>query len=129
MGKYNMLTKELIYMNAGHIPPILIHEDNAELLEKGCTLLGVFEELPKRVEFGTKILHPNTTIISFTDGLTELENSNEEQFGTERLLQFTKINHRLSPEVFNKMLYDYICKFKGNVLFNDDISVLTGKFF
>jgi sigma-B regulation protein RsbU (phosphoserine phosphatase) len=128
IGKYNILTRELIYINAGHIPPLLAHNDKIELLESGCTLLGIFEELPK-IKFGIKTLLPNTTIISFTDGLTELENGAEEQFGTERLIRFAYANHRLSPEVFNKTLYDYICKFKGNVLFNDDISVLTGKFF
>ncbi|MDB5227973.1 MAG: sigma factor regulation protein [Bacteroidota bacterium] len=127
MAKYNMLTKELIYLNAGHIPPILIHSDKIELLEKGCTLLGIFEELPK-IEFGIKTVQPNTTIISFTDGLTELENDEEVQFGMDRLLQFTYTNYRLGPETFNKSLYDYISKFKGNMLFNDDISVLTAKF-
>lgn len=128
MGKYNLLSRELLYINAGHIPPILVHGQTHELLDKGCTLLGIFEELPK-VEFGVKTIQANTSIISFTDGLTELENSEGEQFGTERLIRFVKTNHHLSPEVFNKMLYDYICQFKGNMLFNDDISVLSGKFY
>jgi len=127
MAKYNILTRELLYFNAGHVPPILIAGEEAELLETGSTLLGIFEELPK-IQFGKKILPPNTTIVCFTDGLTELENEDEEQFGTDRLLAFVKSNHRMSPDIFNKMLYDFIGKFKGNVLFNDDISVLTAKF-
>ena len=127
MAKYNILTKELIYINAGHVPPILVHDDATEQLEIGSTLLGIFEELPK-IQFGKITIKPNTTIIAFTDGLSELENEAGEQFGIERLLQFTKNNHRLGPEIFNKILYDYVSKFKGNVLFNDDISVLTGKF-
>ena len=57
-----------------------------------------------------------------------MENEEGEQFGSERLLQFTRNNYRLGPDIFNKILYDYVSKFKGNVLFNDDISVLTGKF-
>lgn len=128
MAKYNMLSKELLYVNAGHVPPILIHEDETEQLETGCTLLGIFDELPK-IQFGRKTIKPNTTIVAFTDGLSELENEEGEQFGTSRLIEFTKNNCRLGPEIFNKMLYDKVSKFKGNVLFNDDISVLTGKFF
>jgi sigma-B regulation protein RsbU (phosphoserine phosphatase) len=127
IAKYNIITRELEYLNAGHIPPFLIHNDKVEQLETGSTLLGIFEELP-RIEFGSMIIKPNTTIITFTDGLTEMENEDEQQFGVERLLEFSKNNYRLSPEIFNKILYDYVSKFKGNVLFNDDISVLTAKF-
>ena len=83
--------------------------------------------MPK-IEFGNIIIKPNTTIVSFTDGLTEMENEDEEQFGTERLLEFSRNNYRLGPDIFNKILYDYVSKFKGNVLFSDDISVLTAKF-
>lgn len=128
MGKYNLLTKELLYLNAGHVPPILINETECELLEKGTTLIGIFEELPK-MEFGRKTIQPNTTIVTFTDGLSELENEDGEQFGTDRLMKFVQSNHKLSPEIFNKKLYDFLSKFKGNVLFNDDISVLIAKFF
>lgn len=127
IAKYNIITRELEYLNAGHVPPILIHDDKAELLEKGCTLLGIFEELPS-IQFGSITIQPNTTIVSFTDGLTEMENDEGEQFGFDKLLKFIKANYRLGPEIFNKILYDYVSKYKGNVLFNDDISVLTGKF-
>jgi hypothetical protein len=57
-----------------------------------------------------------------------MENDEGEQFGFDKLLKFIKANYRLGPEIFNKILYDYVSKYKGNVLFNDDISVLTGKF-
>lgn len=127
IAKYNILTKELIYVNAGHVPPILVHNDKIEELEIGSTLLGVFEELPS-LHFGKIEIKPNTTIIAFTDGLSELENEEGEQFGIDRLKKIAKINYRVGPEVFNKILYDELSKFKGNVLFNDDISVLTGKF-
>lgn len=127
LAKYNILTRELLYCNAGHVPPILATDNSIELLETGSTLLGIFEELPK-IQFGKKTILPNTTIVCFTDGLTELENESEEQFGIEKLMEFTKSNHKLSPEIFNKKLYEFISIFKGNVLFNDDISVLTAKF-
>lgn len=127
IAKYNILKKELEYLNAGHVPPILFHEDEIIYLEKGTTMLGIFEELPK-MEFGKINMQPNTTLVSFTDGLTEMEDSKGNQYGVERLLEFSKLHHKLSPEIFNKTLYDDFCKFKGNVLFSDDISVLTAKF-
>ncbi|MCC6516052.1 MAG: serine/threonine-protein phosphatase [Chitinophagales bacterium] len=127
IAKYNIITRELEYLNAGHIPPILLHHDKTMLLDSGCALLGAFEELPS-IEFGNITLEPNTTIVCFTDGITELEDDAGVQFGTERMLEFSSNNYKLGPDIFNKILYDYVCKFKGNVLFNDDISVLTAKF-
>ena len=127
LAKYNIITRELEYLNAGHIPPILIHNDKVELLTVGTTLLGIFEELPK-IEYGSIQLKPDTTIFCFTDGLTEMEDADEVQFGQRRLLEFCINNYKLSPEIFNKFLYERVSIFKGNVLFNDDISVLTAKF-
>ncbi|HNM31667.1 MAG TPA: PP2C family protein-serine/threonine phosphatase [Chitinophagales bacterium] len=127
IAKYNIITRELEYINAGHVPPVLVHNNRAELLNKGTTILGIFEELPK-VEFGSITIKPDTTIVSFTDGLSEMEDENGTQFGQKRLTDFALLHYHLSPETFNKLLYENVSKFKGNVLFNDDISVLTAKF-
>jgi sigma-B regulation protein RsbU (phosphoserine phosphatase) len=128
LAKYNLLTREMVYVNCGHVPPVMICGDHMQLLENGSTLLGVFEELPN-VSVHTRVIPPDTTIVCFTDGLTELENSEEEPFTQERLLEFVREHKRYSPEIFNKILFDYISKFKGNMLFSDDISVLTAKFY
>lgn len=128
MAKYNIVTREIEYFNAGHIPPILINDDEVISLESGSTLLGIFEELPS-ITFATVKVKPNTSLFCVTDGLTELENDKGVQFGTERFLQLIKENYKLSPEIFNKILFDNVSKFKGNMLFNDDVSVLTAKFY
>ncbi len=128
IAKYNIVTREIEYLNAGHIPPILINDEEVISLESGSTLLGIFEELPS-INFGSIKVKPNTSLFCVTDGLTELENDEEEQFGTERFLQLIKENYKLSPEIFNKILFDNVSKYKGNMLFNDDVSVLTAKFY
>jgi phosphoserine phosphatase RsbU/P len=128
IGKYNIITRELHYINAGHNPPILVNGEALLLLEKGCTLLGVFEDIPK-VETGVVKLAPGATIVTYTDGLTELEDEAGQLYGIERLEQFCIKHHRFSAEVFLKILYDTISKFKGECLFNDDVSALVGKFY
>jgi len=128
IGKYNIITRELHYINAGHNPPILLNGNEILYLEKGCTLLGVFEEIP-RVETGVVVLQPGATIVTYTDGLTELEDESGDLYSVERLEAFTKRHHHFSAEVFLKILYDAISKFKGECLFNDDVSALVGKFY
>jgi sigma-B regulation protein RsbU (phosphoserine phosphatase) len=127
-AKYNILTRTLEYLNAGHNPPVLISADGKQkFLKTGCTLLGAFEELPK-IELGQEIIGSNTTILCYTDGLTELENNDLEQYGMDRLSKFCQKNHKYGTDIFIKILHEDISKFKENRLFNDDISVLACKF-
>lgn len=127
-AKYNMISKELTYVNCGHVPPILIHDNNITLLEKGSTMLGAFEDL-RKLEIETIKIKHETTIVSYTDGLTELENENNKQFGINLLKDFALHHYQYNPALFNKLLYEYLSKYKRNLLFNDDISILTGKFY
>jgi len=128
LAKYNIITKELTYVNCGHVPPVLINEHQTKLLDKGTTMLGVFEDLPKMYS-ETLSIKEATTIVCYTDGLTELENEHNKQFGISLLVDFIKYNYQYNPALFNKLLHEHISKYKGNSLFNDDISVLTGKFY
>ena len=64
--------KELTYLNAGHQPAILLHSNTTRLLTKGCTVLGMFDELPN-IETESVKLDQNSILACFTDGLTELE--------------------------------------------------------
>lgn len=127
-GKYNILTRQLEYINSGHNPPILMDEEgNQKFLKTGSTLLGAFEELPT-ISIGEEKIGAGTTILCYTDGLTELENNELEQYGMDRLSDFCKKNHKYGPDIFIKILHNEISKFKENRLFNDDISVLACKF-
>lgn len=128
LARYNILTRELVYVNCGHLPPIMICGNKVSWLDDGSTILGVFEELPK-VTVHSLTVPQDAMILCFTDGLTELENAAGEQFTPDRLLDFMRQQKQLSPELFIKVLYDYISKFKGNMLFSDDISVLAAKFY
>jgi len=129
IGKYNILTRELTYINAGHNPPIFMRGSDSKeiLLQHGCTILGAMEEIP-HFKFGKEIIPKGSTIVCYTDGLTELENEEGRQYSFERLRLFTRKNYQLSPEIFIKSLNENLAKFKGGRLFNDDISLLTCKF-
>lgn len=127
IAKYNMINKELQYINAGHNPPLLISSDNQLTpLTEGCTILGIFEQI-ENLKIGMVKLKPNDTIVCYTDGLTELKNDNGNQYSYKRLEQFCRENAKLGPDVFLKTLHNSLSKFKGNTLFDDDISILCCK--
>jgi len=126
LAKYNAKTRKLIYVNAGHNPSLLINNGDVEVLHKGCTILGMFEELPE-ISFGETVIKPESILLNYTDGITDTSNLKGELFETEYLIDFMKDNENLSPPKFNLKLIEALDDFKGDKLYDDDISILTCK--
>lgn len=127
IGKYDLVTRELIYINAGHNPPMLYADGKFDLLEKGCTILGMFEELPE-IQTGRIKIAPGSILVNYTDGLTDLENSEGFNYTLEMLKDFILAEKDHSMVVFNKLLLKSIMDFKGPRQFVDDISILSCRF-
>jgi sigma-B regulation protein RsbU (phosphoserine phosphatase) len=78
--------RTLVYENAGHCPGLLIRENGAvESLRGGGAVLGalpdwVYQDYTAQLQAGDKLL-------LWTDGITEAENAQLEEFGEERLLE------------------------------------------
>lgn len=128
IARYNILNRELIYLNAGHNPPFLVNQGEVTRLDKGCTLLGILDYIPK-VQLGKIKLEPNSLIFTYTDGLSEMENQNGIAYGDDRLKNFASQNGQLSSENFVKKLYSELNTYNEQNGFNDDVSVLVGKFY
>lgn len=73
VGKYNFLTHELEYINAGHNQPILYNVKDQELkmLDQGCVGIGMLDEIPI-FNKGSVIIDGPAKILCYTDGLVEL---------------------------------------------------------
>jgi sigma-B regulation protein RsbU (phosphoserine phosphatase) len=128
LARYNTYNRKLHFINAGHTPPVFMNKDGIQLLEKGSTILGMFEKLPS-IHVGEISIAPNDFLFCYTDGLTELENEQGEQYGIDRLSEYVKKHHHLSVVDFNKKMLDEIVRYKGNkLIFNDDVSFLTTRF-
>lgn len=127
IGEYNLKTRELKYINAGHNPPVLYEKGHFSLMEKGCTILGMFEELPA-LEVGSTTLSEGAILVNYTDGLTDLENDEGFNYTIEMLQEFTRNNDNYSMAVFNNLLLKSIFDFKGEQHFIDDISILSCRF-
>lgn len=124
IGKMNLKTRELIYINAGHTPPMLWTKGEVHFLDKGCTILGAFKKLP-HVEIGSMPLDEESLLVCFTDGLTDLTNAQGEFYDTPMLADFLATHHFLPARSFNDTLMQEVARFKGTQAFPDDISVLT----
>jgi len=128
LAKYNLVARELEYVNAGHNSAILFSNGETKLLHDGCTILGMFEKLPS-VHVQKIHLPEEFLVFCYTDGLIDFQNDKDEVLDAEHLVSFVKQHHSLSPAAFNKALVDYIVFFQGKKMINDDISLLTCKVF
>ena len=75
---------ELLYCNAGHLPPVRLGRSRTEYLYGGGLPLGLFadsEYATHRVQ-----LTGNESLAFFTDGLTDTADACDESFGIDRLL-------------------------------------------
>lgn len=77
---------ELIYSNAGHLPPLLVNQADGGMqkLERTGIPLGIFEEQTWKAS--TVVISPGELLVFYTDGVPDAQNSKGEFFGEERLL-------------------------------------------
>src|SRR5688572_33028931 len=124
---YDIRVKTMVYVNAGHNPPILWTKKNGlQLLEDGATVLGAMHPLPFLNEgFITNL--DGFLLFCYTDGLTETINADGKEFGTDYLVDYFN-----KPETYFKDLQtihqDIIVSldtFKGRMGYHDDITILS----
>jgi sigma-B regulation protein RsbU (phosphoserine phosphatase) len=74
------------YSNAGHEPPLLLRADgSSEEFSAGGLILGILREAT--YEEGEAEMDPGSSLVIFTDGVTEAQNPAGEFFGGGRLMQ------------------------------------------
>jgi phosphoserine phosphatase RsbU/P len=87
-------SRRLRYASAGHNPPVLQHRDGShQRLTEGGGVLGVFPD--QTFSLGMVQLAPGDRVIFFTDGVTEANSPEGEEFGEARLLALLE-EHRSS---------------------------------
>ena len=124
LGKYNTQTRILKYINAGHNPPVLATKKGLRMLDSGCTILGMFERLPS-VKMGQIPIVDDTTILCYTDGLTDLASDDGETFTTDNIGNLLAANLKEPVEEINRKLAAGIMRYRNENGFGDDITVMT----
>src|ERR1700692_2301247 len=84
-AEYNEHSTVLTYINAGHPPPILLGSTGEiKRLDSGNYPIGMFAKTQYTAR--TLRMEPGSRLVIFTDGLTDAENTKEQEFGEERLV-------------------------------------------
>ena len=124
---YDHTLKTMVYVNAGHNPPIIVDKKNGlMLLDQGTTILGSFKTLPFLNEgFLTDL--EDFLFFSYTDGLTETLNEQGEEFGVERLKELLMEEKDSELKDLHQRVFASLDRFRGNNSYSDDITLLSCK--
>ena len=122
---YDVNLKTLVYVNAGHNPPLLWDRKHGiRLLEDGSTVLGAMHPLPFLKEgFITDL--DDFLLFCYTDGLTETINEKGEEFGLQSLVHYFESNHNKDLRTIHQDIIVTLDGFKGANNYRDDITMLS----
>ena len=124
IGIVDLETGKVQCANAGHEYPAIKRADGKwELFkDKHCLALAAMEGMPfKEYEFQ---IEPGDKLFVYTDGVPEAINSNEEQFGTDRMLEALNDAQNTGMQHILSFVRKRISNFVGGADQFDDITML-----
>ena len=124
LGVLDLDTGELDYVNAGHLPPILITREGrvVKLEGRGGPACGVMKNLSYR-SFSVR-LDSGDTLLGYTDGVTEAIDGEGAQYGEARLLDILAHPVKEAEEATARLLAD-IENFTAGAEPFDDITLIA----
>lgn len=121
----NLETGRLSYSNAGHLPAIVVRENDTARCEDGGMPIGLFESAA--YETGALTLVPGDLLALFTDGVTEAPAPDGEEYGAERLAELLR-THRARPlDAVIDTVLDALQQWSGPVDAHDDVTLVLAR--
>ena len=124
-GAYDDRHGLLTYTNAGHLPPILIRDGEAQRLAVNGLVIGAF---PFATYEQSQIeLYPGDLLVAFTDGASEPENEFVEEFGEPRLIELLPRHRHRSPREIMDEVIRAVTGWTGRPELQDDLTLMIAR--
>jgi|KBSSwiStaDraftv2_1062776.scaffolds.fasta_scaffold75657_2 sigma-B regulation protein RsbU (phosphoserine phosphatase) len=125
VGKINA-NGEVEMCNAGHLPPIIVGGEKSVELGASGLPLGMFSD-SSFISSGVR-LNPGETLLLFTDGVTEANDNDGTEFGTDRLRESINGSAVGNPTDLLQTCVNAVAAFRNGAARNDDVTMLALKF-
>jgi len=114
----------IIFSNAGHNPPLLLHSDGTgEELTEGGVALGVLEDT--HYEERPVALQPGDVLVMYTDGVSEAEDEKNEQFGPERIEKVVRAHPDHTARELTQDIVAAVLDWAGEKGPGDDLTLIV----
>lgn len=126
-GIYHIKTGEVTYTNAGHNPPYVIKADGSiiKFPYSQSVIAGIIKDYPFTEE--SFQLKSGDTLLLYTDGVTEAVNTQDNEYGEERLEALLKNVSQVDCQQMIDMVKADVKAFEGDAEQSDDITLLAIK--
>ena len=121
MGVLDIESGELNYINAGHNTFYIIGDKVQEIKPKTNIPLGLMSDFIYNEEILS--IKDGDYLFFYTDGVSEAINTNNEEFGNERLKEIINIKCINSDDIIQNV-YNNVCHFTKDIEQIDDITML-----
>jgi sigma-B regulation protein RsbU (phosphoserine phosphatase) len=126
-SQYESATRRLVYVNAGHNPPIILRTVNGQKevlrLDVGGTVVGLLPDFPYQQASVT--LEPGDLFIGFTDGISEAMNPAEEEWSEERMIEAARGCDGLKATDIITRLVQLADEFAAGAKQHDDMTLVV----
>ncbi len=121
------ITGNLIYVNAGHVQPFILHGDaEIELLREGGMVLGPSPNATYLRGFAQ--VRPGDILVLYTDGITECHHHrNDEEFGIARLQRLVARHAGRSAVEIVQTVFQAVSRFAARATPEDDQTLVVVK--
>ncbi|MGI9530317.1 SpoIIE family protein phosphatase [Lutimonas sp.] len=125
IGILDIETGKLVYSNAGHNPSYVIgaHDNIAILDDLHGPVIGAMEGMTYKES--EVFIDKDDIILSYTDGVTEAQNTKEEFYSTKRLVNLIENRNYDSTKSLTDLIIKSVNEFEEGTEQFDDITVLT----
>lgn len=115
----------LIYVNAGHQPPLVFRTDRVEALAVGGTVIGPLPEAQFRR--GIARIERGETLVLCTDGIVERRNPAGDFLGEDGLIRLVRQHESLAAEQILELVFEATQQWGDGRAWDDDATVVVVK--
>jgi sigma-B regulation protein RsbU (phosphoserine phosphatase) len=128
MAVLDLRTGVLQYVNFGHLPPLIRSPDGSVACHQVTpgVMFGLIEHAKGAT--GSMMLAPGSTLVLYSDGVTESEDPDERQFGLNRLLEVAEGVATQEPDDMVWRIAAAVAGHAGAAEQADDITILAVRF-
>ncbi|HYA64250.1 MAG TPA: SpoIIE family protein phosphatase [Candidatus Sulfotelmatobacter sp.] len=125
LAVYDDTSRQLEYANCGHNPPLLFRASGK--VEQLCATASVIGFSP-HWECATQniTLQPNDVLVIYTDGVTEANDADGNEFGEARLTEIVRANLCVTPAELLTAIQQAVQKFSAGEQF-DDLTLVVAR--
>ena len=122
-GQYDPANRKLVYVNAGHNPPMVLRGAEVIRLDTGGSVIGLFPVA--RYEQAALDLQKGDVLVLFTDGISESMNAQDEEWGEEALEQAARQCDGMPAAGILERLIEEADAFAAGAPQHDDMTIVA----